>query len=71
MRIISFITDPEVIEKILRHIGRWRPSRGPPATPPSPGEYRVLYDESPPGDAFLPDDVPPPDPCDRPWSPEA
>lgn len=37
---------------------------------PSPGEYRVLYDEQPPGDASIPDDLPPPDPCDRPWSPE-
>ena len=38
MRIISFISDPEVIEKILRHLGRWHQGpRGPPAR--ATGEY--------------------------------
>jgi hypothetical protein len=31
MKIISFITEPDVIERILRHIGQWDPPRGPPA----------------------------------------
>ena len=31
MEVIAYIHDPEVIEKILRHIGRWDPPRAPPA----------------------------------------
>jgi len=46
------------------------PIAWPPSNTAIAGEYRVLYDEQPPGDAFLPDDLPPPDPCDRPWSPK-
>jgi hypothetical protein len=69
MRIISFILDPEVVEKILRHLGRWRQPRGPPAKSPA-REYRVVYDEPPPPDDFV-DDLPPLDPCDRPWHPKA
>ena len=30
LTIIATIHDPDVIEKILRHIGRWDPPRGPP-----------------------------------------
>jgi hypothetical protein len=30
MRIISFIDQPEVIKKILEHLGLWEKSQGPP-----------------------------------------
>ena len=33
LKIIATIHDAEVIEKILRHIGRWDPPRGPPVDP--------------------------------------
>jgi hypothetical protein len=64
MRIISFITDPEVVEKILRHVGRWDAGRGrdPPGgsgTGSTPGERRVVVDEY--AQAF-PRDEEPPDP---------
>jgi hypothetical protein len=50
MRIVSLIDDPEVIERILRHLGLWEqgvrvlPARAPPeiaewVTPPSPVGY--------------------------------
>ncbi len=35
MRIIAFIEQPEVIEKILSHLGLW-PAHGPPAGYPLP-----------------------------------
>ena len=45
MSVIAFINDGEVIEKILCHIGRWRPSRGPrrprPRTTP-PNAYDLI-----------------------------
>ena len=61
MRIISFITDSEVVEHILRHVGLWgeRGARGPPRGPPVsrdrvPGERRVVVDEY--AQDFPPDD---------------
>ena len=35
MKIVSFITDPLVIKKILKHLGIWKqkPSRDPPNLP--------------------------------------
>ena len=52
MRIIAFITDPEVVEKILRHVGKWGEGRGrgPPAGSPGgaeamPSERRIIVDE--------------------------
>ncbi len=48
LKIIATIHDPEVIEKILRHIGRWDPPRGPPlsAAPGGAVKRRVVeYDE--------------------------
>jgi hypothetical protein len=58
MRIISFITDPEVVEQILRHVGLWGKgrSRGPPdgAAAGEAGERYVVVEEyaqeSPPDD---------------------
>jgi hypothetical protein len=32
MRIISFIDQPDVIKKILQHLGLWQESHAPPAT---------------------------------------
>ena len=58
MRIISVITDPEAVEKILRHAGLWGRSRGPPASGGASGggERRVVVDEyaqeSPPDDVW-------------------
>lgn len=34
MRIISFIDQPEVIKKILQHLGLWEESQAPPARDP-------------------------------------
>jgi hypothetical protein len=52
MRIIAFITDPEVVEKILRHVGKWGEGRGrgPPDRSPGgaeamPSERRIIVDE--------------------------
>jgi hypothetical protein len=44
MRIIAFVQDSAVIEKILRHLGQWDPPRAPP--PPAADEgRRIEYDE--------------------------
>ena len=63
MRIIAFITDPEVVEKILRHVGKWGEGRG--RAPPggsgrsAPGsERQVVIDEY--AQPFPPDDDAPP-----------
>jgi len=57
MRIISFIEDLQVVEKILRHVGLWEtrnhhPANGPPWHIPEP-----IYDDAcsqlPPGDYWL------------------
>ncbi len=34
MRIISFIDQPDVIQKILEHLGLWEESQAPPGTEP-------------------------------------
>ena len=34
MRIISFIDQPEVIKKILQHLGLWEESHAPPKDAP-------------------------------------
>ena len=64
-RIIAFITDPDVVEKILRHVGKWGEgrSRGPPDGPAggagaTPSERRIVVDEY--AQEFPPDDDPPP-----------
>jgi len=44
MRIIAFIQDPAVIEKILRHLGQWDPPRAPPPPAAEQGR-RIEYDE--------------------------
>ena len=46
MEIIAFITDEEVVERILRHIGRWDPPRGPPGDP-APRERTIEYEPVP------------------------
>jgi len=47
MKIVSFIEDDSVIERILRHCNLWKdlPSRGPPVTkpPPEPEEPALDY----------------------------
>jgi hypothetical protein len=43
MRVISVINDPEVIERILKHLDLWNPPRGPPET--STPERTVDFDE--------------------------
>jgi hypothetical protein len=52
MKIISFITEREVIEKILRHVKRWPEAepvqaRGSPAEPGSELTYEPYYDDVP------------------------
>ena len=44
MKIIAFINNPDVIEKILRHLDRWDPPRGPPFEK-GVNERVVVYDE--------------------------
>ena len=43
MKVISIIHDPEVIHKILSHLGLDKRPRGPP-----PPQRAVIYDELPP-----------------------
>jgi hypothetical protein len=44
MEVIAFITDEEVVARILKHVNRWDPPRRPPVTP-APGQRTVIYDE--------------------------
>jgi len=44
MRIMAFIQDPAVIQKILRHLGQWDPPRAPPPPEAEQGR-RIEYDE--------------------------
>jgi hypothetical protein len=46
MKIISFITDQEVIRQILKHLGLWMPtpSRDPPDTKSSPKDHELVYE---------------------------
>ena len=44
MRIISFIDQPEVIKKILQHLGLWEDSHAPPERSP-PGK-ELTFDPS-------------------------
>jgi len=44
MRIISFIDQPDVIKKILQHLGQWEESRGPPDR--SQEEKEITFDPS-------------------------
>jgi hypothetical protein len=46
LRVISVIHDPEVIERILRHLGRWDSPRGPPGESP-PEERTIEYEAVP------------------------
>ena len=47
MEIIAFITDDDVVERILKHLNRWDPPRRPPGTA-TPGHHTVIYDEDVP-----------------------
>ena len=46
MKIISFITDQQVIRQILKHLGLWTPapSRDPPGTKSSPKDHALVYE---------------------------
>lgn len=44
MRIISFIDQPEVIKKILKHLGLWEESQAPPDRGPPTKE--ITFDLS-------------------------
>jgi len=46
MKIISFITDQQVIRQILKHLGLWTPtpSRDPPGTKSSPKDHELVYE---------------------------
>jgi hypothetical protein len=45
MRIVSFIGQPDVIKKILKHLGLWEESQAPPqAALPKPKE--ITFDPS-------------------------
>jgi hypothetical protein len=45
MDVLSYIHDPAVIERILRHLHRWDPPAGLPS---DPVEREVIYDEEEP-----------------------
>ncbi len=48
MRIISFIEDPVVIKKILKHLYLWKVKRKPPPKVHAPPiEAFIIYDDSP------------------------
>ncbi len=51
-RIISFIDQPEVIKKILQHLGLWEESQAPPATDPAVKE--ITFQGEPQGLTFDP-----------------
>jgi hypothetical protein len=42
MRIISFIDQPEVIKKILQHLGLWEQSQAPPESEPLRKEIKEI-----------------------------
>jgi len=46
VKIISFITDQQVIRQILKHLGLWipAPSRDPPNTNFSPKNHEPVYE---------------------------
>ena len=46
MKIISFITDPQLIRHILEHLGLWvqRPSRDPPSQEASHEDGEIVYE---------------------------
>jgi hypothetical protein len=44
MEIIAFITDGEVVQRILKHLNRWDPPRRPSVTPAS-GQRTIIFDE--------------------------
>jgi len=44
MRIISFIDQPDVIKKILQHLGLWEESHAPPRRDPAIKE--IAFDPS-------------------------
>jgi len=46
MKIISFITDPQLIRHILEHLNLWvqRPSRDPPSRETSRENGRIVYE---------------------------
>jgi hypothetical protein len=49
MRVIAVIDDPQVVEKILRHLGAWHdlPPRPPPQALPGPYTYEPCTDANP------------------------
>ena len=47
MEIIAFITDADVVERILRHPNRWDPPQRPPGTA-TPGQRTTIVDEDVP-----------------------
>lgn len=44
MRIISFIDQPEVIKKILEHLGLWEEAHAPPDT--EAVKRKIIFDPS-------------------------
>jgi len=49
MKILSFIEDPEVIKKILKHLGLWDiKARPPPKATATPPDFHIDYSARPP-----------------------
>ncbi len=60
MKILSFIEDPEVIKKILKHLGLWDiKARPPPKANAPPLNVNIDYSDSqlPPSEDYLYSDV--------------
>ena len=56
MKILSFIEDPEVIKKILKHLGLWDiKARPPPKATATPADFHTDYSNSqiPPCEDYL------------------
>ena len=53
MRVIAFIEDPDVIEKILKHVGLWDVKRKPRPVANAPPDGGVpAYDDGPGPDDY-------------------
>ena len=47
MEVIAFITQDDVIERILRHLDRWDPPKRPHNKVPIGGGAAIAYEDSP------------------------
>jgi len=53
MRILAFIEAPEIIEKILKHLGLWEIKERPPPRANAPPKYEPFIDDYSSGKKFF------------------